>query len=156
MQIYKAELPNLSDLYDHGMTIQNLKGTDKEALEDEKDYFMTSGQTLIHDYEDYVKEEIYGSDPAKATMELENYDMIAGGIAGLGQALHHKYRAGIYEQLTVESNGTDNKKKLAQGDRGEYAKGRSAGIEGCLQMVEGIHKNIQERLNNFKGKRSRY
>lgn len=156
MQIYKEELPDLVELYDKTMKMHNLKGVDKKELDDSANYFLSSGKKFIGDYEQYIKEEIYGSDPGRSIMDLEGYDMLAAGLEGLGQAIFHKYRAGIYEQLTVDSNGTDNKKKLAQGDRTEYAKGASAAIEGAIRTVESLHKNIQERLNNLKNKRSRY
>lgn len=156
MLIYKTELPDLADLFDRTMKIQSMKGTEKKELDELAAFFLTEGKKFVADYELYIKEEIYGNDPGRSTMDLENYDLIGAGFVGLGQGLFHKYRAGVYEQLTVESNGPDNKKKLAMGDRTEYAKGSAAAIEGSLGIIEATKKNIGERLNSLRTKRSRY
>lgn len=156
MLIYKTELPDLADLYDRTMKIHAMKGTEKKELDELAAFFLKEGKKFVADYGLYIQEEIYGNEPNRSIMDLENYDLIGAGFCGLGQGLFHKFRAGVYEQLTVESNGPDNKKKLAQGDRTEYAKGASAAIEGSLGIIEATKKNIQERLSNLKTKRSRY
>ena len=140
------------DLPDPMIFLEKLEAVDMldadQVRAETKWLFRTARQFQLA-VDSYTSENEYVEDPQIVADNLERFRRYSGALLGLTIALHRRGKFVIYEELTEESGSTDSdtkKKGLIQGDREQYARGKTAALEGLVRTVEEQHEALEGRV----------
>ncbi len=153
--ICEVELPTIEELYKEllNMASMPLKDTDKSVklIEAISTNFIKAVQNF--------NEAEWREDPEYTIDILTNLHQYNCAIIGFLTTLFRKIKSGNYVDLLVqESEGAEageKTKKLTEAAKDHISRVAGAGLEGMIEMFEGLQYNFNEKLNAEQNKAKR-
>lgn len=154
MKIYKAELLEFAEILRLHRICDKDDVTEAE-LKELRGGYLDKAITLLEDYNMYVQEDMYGSQPGDILRTLSEYHLHISAYIGVGESITERLKTTVYRRLTEPDDEEQKKKKLTQVDRDNFSKAEVATLKGVIETLNRVSYNIHERSEMIKDKKKR-
>ncbi len=145
-------IPNVIDIASSEKIYESLlsiRGASTDELEEIYQFLNKSVQDFNEAFTTLVAPQEYIVEPDELIKVLLDYHYLCTGLLALTVALHRKTKTKQYFEPSEDG------KKVSAVDREWRSRGDTSDLEGLTVMLEGLQRNIQERVNVQRGKTGR-